>query len=173
MHHTLSVLVENQPGVLARIAGLFSRRGFNIESLAVGPTERENRSRVTLRVDCSEHSVDQVAKQLYKLINVLKVNQMTTEDSIERELLLVKVTANPDKRSELIHLAEVFGARVSDVGAQALVFEIVEHPDKLASFEEMLRPYGIKETVRTGRIAMRRAHGERRDREGGRMRVLA
>ena len=112
-------------------------------------------------------------KQLYKLINVLKVNQMTTEDSIERELLLVKVTANPDKRGELIHLAEVFGARVSDVGAQALVFEIVEHPDKLASFEELLRPYGIKETMRTGRIAMRRAHGERRDRDAGRMRVLA
>jgi acetolactate synthase-1/3 small subunit len=172
-HHTLSVLVENTPGVLTRVASLFARRSFNIESLAVGPTERSDRSCITIRVDASEVSIDQVMKQLYKLVNVLKVNQMTTEDSIERELLLVKVTANADKRGELIHLAEVFGARVSDVGSQALVFEIVEHPDKLESFEELLRPYGIKETVRTGRIAMRRAHGERRDRDAGRMRVLA
>ena len=164
-HHTLSVLVENTPGVLTRVASLFSRRGFNIETLAVGPTERDDRSRITIRVDCSELSIDQVVKQLYKLINVLKVNQMTTEDAIERELMLVKVTASPDKRGDLIHLAEVFGARVSDVGAQALMFEIVEHPDKLASFEELLRPYGIKETIRTGRIAMRRALGERRDRD--------
>jgi acetolactate synthase-1/3 small subunit len=172
-HHTLSVLVENTPGVLTRVASLFARRSFNIESLAVGPTERSDRSCITIRVDASEVSIEQVMKQLYKLINVLKVNQMTTDDSIERELLLIKVTANPDKRGELIHLAEVFGARVSDVGSQALVFEIVEHPDKLASFEELLRPYGIKETVRTGRIAMRRAHGERRDRDAGRIRVLA
>ena len=140
------MLVENQPGVLTRVASLFARRSFNIESLAVGPTERSDRSCITIRVDASEVSIDQVMKQLYKLVNVLKVNQMTTEDSIERELLLVKVTANADKRGELIHLAEVFGARVSDVGAQALVFEIVEHPDKLAPFEELLRPYGIKET---------------------------
>ena len=143
-HHTLSVLVENQPGVLTRVASLFARRSFNIESLAVGPTERPDRSCITIRVDCSDVSIDQVVKQLYKLVNVLKVNQMTTADAIERELMLVKVTASPDKRSELIHLAEVYGARVSDVGAQALMFEIVEHPDKLASFEELLRPYGIK-----------------------------
>ena len=173
VRHTLSVIVEDRPGALTRITTMFARRAFNIESLAVGPTERPGVSCITIRVDASEVSIEQVMKQLYKLVNVLKVNQMTTEDSIERELLLVKVTANADKRGELIHLAEVFGARVSDVGAQALVFEIVEHPDKLASFEELLRPYGIKETVRTGRIAMRRAHGERRDRDAGRMRVLA
>ena len=172
-HHTLSVLVENTPGVLTRVSSLFARRAFNIESLAVGPTERPDRSCITIRVDCSDVSIDQVVKQLYKLVNVLKVNQMTTADAIERELMLVKVTASPDKRGELIHLAEVYGARVSDVGAQALVFEIVEHPDKLASFEELLRPYGIKETIRTGRIAMRRALGERRDRDAARMRVLA
>jgi acetolactate synthase-1/3 small subunit len=172
-HHTLSVLVENQPGVLTRVSSLFARRAFNIESLAVGPTERPDRSCITIRVDCSDVSIDQVVKQLYKLVNVLKVNQMTTADAIERELMLVKVTASPEKRGELIHLAEVYGARVSDVGAQALVFEIVEHPDKLASFEELLRPYGIKENIRTGRIAMRRALGERRDRDAGRMRVLA
>ena len=134
------MLVENQPGVLTRVSSLFARRAFNIESLAVGPTERPDRSCITIRVDCSDVSIDQVVKQLYKLVNVLKVNQMTTADAIERELMLVKVTASPDKRGELIHLAEVYGARVSDVGAQALVFEIVEHPDKLASFEELLRP---------------------------------
>src|SRR5471030_2688190 len=96
--HTLSVLVENQPGVLARVAGLFSRRGFNIDSLAVGPTEREDRSCITIRVDCNEVSIEQVKKQLHKLINVLKVSEMRMEDAIERELLMVKVTAAPDKR---------------------------------------------------------------------------
>ena len=116
-HHTLSVLVENTPGVLTRVSSLFARRAFNIESLAVGPTERPDRSCITIRVDCSDVSIDQVVKQLYKLVNVLKVNQMTTADAIERELMLVKVTASPDKRGELIHLAEVYGARVSDVGA--------------------------------------------------------
>ncbi len=166
-HHTLSVLVENQPGVLTRVSSLFARRSFNIESLAVGPTERPDRSCITIRVDCSEVSIDQVVKQLYKLVNVLKVNQMTHRGRDRaRAACSCKVTAPPDKRGELIHLAEVFGARVSDVGRQALVvFEIVEHPDKLASFEELLRPYGIKETIRTGRIAMRRpALGERRER---------
>ena len=116
-HHTLSVLVENQPGVLSRVSGLFSRRGFNIESLAVGPTEREDRSRITIRVDCSQTSIDQVIKQLYKLINVLKVNELGSDDAIERELLLVKVTRSPDRRAELVSLADVFGARVVDVGA--------------------------------------------------------
>ena len=124
-HHTLSVLVENKPGVLARVAGLFSRRGFNIESLAVGPTERENRSRITLRVDCSEHSVDQVIKQLYKLINVLKVNELGSDDAIERELLLIRVAASPDQRADLIRLAEVFSARVADVGPNSIMFECV------------------------------------------------
>jgi acetolactate synthase-1/3 small subunit len=161
MQHTLSVLVENRPGVLARVAGLFSRRGFNIESLAVGPTEREDRSRVTIRVDCSQHSLDQVTKQLYKLIDVLKVNEMTPEDSIERELLIVRVTAGPDLRADLIKLAEVFSARVVDVGPTSLMFECVEHPDKLHAFEELLRPYGIKEAVRTGRVALRKTHVER------------
>ena len=108
-HHTLSVLVENQPGVLTRVSSLFARRAFNIESLAVGPTERPDRSCITIRVDCSDVSIDQVVKQLYKLVNVLKVNQMTTADAIERELMLVKVTASPDKRGELIHLAEALG----------------------------------------------------------------
>ena len=169
-HHTLSVLVENRPGVLARVAGLFSRRGFNIESLAVGPTEREDRSRITIRVDCSQHSIDQVIKQLYKLIDVLKVNEMAADDSIERELLIVRVTAAPEIRADLIKLAEVFAARVVDVGPTSLMFECVEHPDKLYAFEELLKPYGIKEAVRTGRVAMRRTATDPRRR---RMRVLA
>jgi acetolactate synthase-1/3 small subunit len=171
MHHTLSVLVENSPGVLARVAGLFSRRGFNIESLAVGPTEQEDRSRITLRVDASQHSIDQVIKQLYKLINVLKVNEMTSEDAIEREMMIVRVTAQPGERADLIRLAEVFSARVCDVGPTSLMFECLEHPDKLYAFEEILKPYGIKEVVRTGRIAMRKSVPERA--RGGRMRVLA
>jgi acetolactate synthase-1/3 small subunit len=171
MHHTLSVLVENSPGVLARVAGLFSRRGFNIESLAVGPTEREDWSRITLRVDASQHSIDQVTKQLYKLINVLKVNELTADDAIERELMIVRVTAQPKDRADLIKLAEVFGARVVDVGPTSLMFECIEHPDKLHAFEEILKPYGVKELVRTGRIAMRKSASERA--RSGRMKVLA
>ena len=171
MQHTLSVLVENRPGVLARVAGLFSRRGFNIESLAVGPTEREDRSRITIRVDCSQHSVDQVSKQLYKLIDVLKVNEMTPDEAIERELLIVRVTASPDLRADIIKLAEVFSARVVDVGPTSLMFECVEHPDKLHAFEELLKPYGIKEAVRTGRVALRKTTVERGRQR--RMRVLA
>jgi acetolactate synthase-1/3 small subunit len=169
-NHTLSILVENRPGVLARVTGLFSRRGFNIDSLAVGPTEREDRSRITIRVDCEQHTIDQVIKQLYKLIDVLKVNEMRPDDTIERELLIVRVTAAPDIRSDIIRLAEVFSARVVDVGPTSLMFECVEHPDKLASFEELLKPYGIKEAVRTGRVAMRRTTNDTKRR---RMRVLA
>ncbi len=171
MNHTLSVLVENQPGVLTRVASLFARRGFNIESLAVGPTEREDWSRITLRVDCSQHSIDQVVKQLYKLINVLKVNEMTSDDAIERELMLVRVTAQPKDRADIIRLAEVFGGRVCDVGPTSLMFEAIEHPDTLYAFEEILKPYGIKELVRTGRVAMRKATTERT--RSSRMRVLA
>jgi acetolactate synthase-1/3 small subunit len=169
--HTLSVLVENQPGVLARVANLFSRRGYNIESLAVGPTEREDLSRITLRVDCSQTSLDQVIKQLYKLINVLKVNELRPGDTVERELLLVKVGVGPEKRAELMNLAEVFGARVVDVGPTALVFEIVEHPDRLAAFEEIVRPYGVKELVRAGRVAIQRVVSEQSRRS--RLQVLA
>ena len=171
MQHTLSVLVENQPGVLARVAGLFSRRGFNIESLAVGTTERDDRSRITIRVDAAQHSIDQMTKQLYKLVNVLKVNEMTADESIERELLIVRVTASPEQRADLIRLGEVFSARVADVGPTSLIFECVEHPDKLHAFEEILRPYGIKEVVRTGRVAMRKSAPERR--QGQRMKLLA
>lgn len=156
VQHTLSVLVENQPGVLSRVSGLFSRRGYNIESLAVGPTERPDRSRITIRVNAEEHSIDQVVKQLYKLIPVLKVSDLDPGESVERELMMVRVTAAPEIRADLIALAAVFGARVTDVGPTSLMFECTEHPDRLHALEELLKPYGIKETVRTGRIALRR-----------------
>ena len=153
-HHTLSVLVENRPGVLSRVCGLFSRRGFNIESLAVGPTERTDRSVITIRVDCTRHSVEQVVKQLDKLIDVLEVEP---NSAIERELLLIKVKADADHRLEIMRMAEVFNARVVDAGATTLLLECVEHPDRLAALEELLSPYEIVEAVRTGRVAMTRA----------------
>ena len=154
--HTLSVLVENKPGVLVRIAGLFSRRGFNIESLAVGPTERPDVSRITLRVDCSEHSLEQIEKQMHKLVNVLRVVELRPGESVERELALITVAAPADKRAELIALGEVFGARVADLGRDALTFEIVGRPEELDAFEELVRPHGVKELARTGRIGLRR-----------------
>ena len=156
-HHTLSVLVANKPGVLSRVSGLFSRRGFNIESLAVGPTERADRSVITIRVDCTKHSVDQVAKQLDKLIDVIDVIEVQPDMAIERELLLVKVRSDASTRLEIMRLAEVFNARVADAGADALLLECVEHPDRLAALEELLSPYEIVEAVRTGRVAMTRA----------------
>ncbi len=154
-YHTLGVLVHNRPGVLTRCAGLFARRGFNIESLAVGPTEDPSRSRITLRIDCEQHTVEQVIKQLYKLIDVLKVSELGT-DAVERELLMIKVASSPERRPEIITLAEVFDARVVDVGPGALMFECVGTPERLHALEELLRPYGIRELVRTGRIALAR-----------------
>ncbi len=157
MRHTLSVHVENKPGVLMRITGLFVRRGFNIESLAVGPTERPDVSRVTMRVDCSQHSLEQIEKQMHKLVNVLRVSELGPDEAIERELLLVKVTAPPERRAELMSLGDVFQARVIDLGPDALIFEVVGTPEELESFEELVRPHGIKELVRTGRIGLGRA----------------
>jgi acetolactate synthase-1/3 small subunit len=168
-HHTLSVLVENRPGVLTRCAGLFARRGFNIDSLAVGPTEDPSRSRITIRVDCSQHSVEQVIKQLYKLVDVLKVQELDAS-AVELELLMIKVTSTPERRSEIINLAEVFDARVVDVGPEALTFSCVAGPDRLQALEQLLEPYGIRELVRTGRIALDR-DGELGTRK--RMRVVA
>jgi acetolactate synthase I/III small subunit len=167
--HTLSVLVENRPGVLTRCAGLFARRGFNIDSLAVGPTEDESRSRITIRVDCSQSSVDQVIKQLYKLVDVLKVNELGAT-AVELELLMIKVTSSPERRPEIIALAEVFDSRVVDVGPEAITFACMARPDRLHALEELLRPYGIKELVRTGRIALDRDGGQTRRQ---RMRVVS
>ena len=167
--HTLSVLVENRPGVLTRCAGLFARRGFNIDSLAVGTTEDESKSRITIRVDCSQSSVDQVIKQLYKLVDVLKVSELGAT-AVELELLMIKVASTPERRPEIIALAEVFDSRVVDVGPEAITFSCMARPDRLHALEELLRPYGIKELVRTGRIALDRDGGQTRRQ---RMRVVA
>jgi acetolactate synthase-1/3 small subunit len=167
--HTLSVLVRNRPGVLTRCAGLFARRAFNIESLAVGPTEDPTKSRITIHVDSEQHSVDQVVKQLYKLVDVLKVSELEGS-AVERELLLIKVNIPPERRHEVISLAEVFEARVVDVGAESVMFACAASPDRLHAFEELLRPYGIRELVRTGRIALDRDVAARKR---TRMRVVA
>ena len=157
MRHTLSVLVENKPGALTRITSMFARRGYNIESLAVGPTERDDVSRITLRVDCAQHSLEQIEKQMHKLVNVLRVQELAPGESVERELALLKVAAPASKRTELMALAEVFGARVADLGPDAIVFELTGSPEELDSFQELVRPHGLQELVRTGRIGLSRA----------------
>jgi acetolactate synthase-1/3 small subunit len=157
MKHTLSVLLENKPGALARVATMFARRGFNIESLAVGPTEHQDISRITLRVDCEANDRDQIEKQIHKLVNVLRVTELPPGESLERELCLIKVAAPPARRAELMSLGDVFGARVADLSTETLVFELVGTPDEIDSFEELVRPHGVKELVRTGRIGLTRA----------------
>ena len=155
--HTLSILVENKHGVLARVAALISRRGFNIDSLAVGPTERHDVSRITLRVDCEHTSLEQIEKQMHKLVNVLRVQELTPGESVERELALLKVAAPASKRSELMALADVFGAKVADLGPDSIVFELVGSPEEIDSFEELVRPHGLQELGRTGRLGLSRA----------------
>jgi acetolactate synthase-1/3 small subunit len=157
MIHTLSVLVEDTPGVLVRVSQLFRRRGYNIESLAVGATERPGVSRITLRVDCSQRSLEQVEKQMHKLVNVLRVAELEPGRAVERELALFKVAAPADRRADLLALAEHFGARVADLGRDAMVLEVAAQPDALDSLEELLRPHGLKEIARTGRIGLARA----------------
>lgn len=156
MKHTLSVLVENKPGVLARVAGLFSRRGFNIDSLAVGVTDKPEISRMTVVVDVEEHSLEQVYKQLNKLINVIKVIDLPDDNSVQREMVLVKVKADSGTRAEIIEVAEIFRGKIVDVGKGTLSVEITGHGSKLRAFEELLRPYGVVEMVRTGTIALPR-----------------
>jgi acetolactate synthase I/III small subunit len=155
--HTLAVLVENKPGVLARISNMFARRGFNIESLAVGTTERPDISRITLRVDCDLASLAQIEKQMHKLVNVLRISELAAGEAIERELALIKVAAPPSRRTELVALGDVFNARVADLGPDALVFELAGTPEQIDSFEELVRPHGVKELVRTGRVGLGRA----------------
>ena len=157
MKHTLAVLVENKPGVLARISNMFARRGFNIESLAVGTTERPEISRVTLRVDCDDTSLAQIEKQMHKLVNVLRITTLAPGESVQRELALFKVSAPASRRQELIGLADVFHARIADLGPDAIVFELAGTPEEVDSFEELVRPHGVKELVRTGRIGLGRA----------------
>jgi acetolactate synthase-1/3 small subunit len=154
--HTISVRLENKPGALARVSQLFSRRGYNIQSLAVGPTERSDISRLTLRVDCSEHSLEQIEKQMHKLVNVLRVTELKPEEAVERELALITVAVAPDRRADLVALSQVAGARVADIGRDAIIFEFVGRPDQVEAFEELIRPYGVRELVRTGRVGLRR-----------------
>ena len=164
MKHTLSVLVENKPGALTRVTSMFARRGYNIESLAVGPTERDDVSRITLRVDCAQHSLEQIEKQMHKLVNVLRVQELAPGESVERELALLKVAAPASKRTELMALADVFGARVADLGPDSIVFELTGSPEELDSFQELVRPHGLQELVRTGRIGLGRANRQPRPR---------
>ncbi len=160
MKHTLSVLVENKPGVLVRIAGLFSRRGFNIDSLAVGPTEDPNLSRMTIVVGAEDHSLEQVTKQLNKLINVVKISDLDPVTSVTRELALIKVSATAKTRAEIIEIADIFRSRILDVSKNSLTIEVTGTVDKLEAIEEMLRTYGLIEFVRTGKIALSRGSKE-------------
>jgi acetolactate synthase I/III small subunit len=154
--HTLSVLVENKPGVLVRIAGLFSRRGFNIDSLAVGPTEHEEISRMTIVVNCETRPLEQVTKQLNKLINVLKIVELEPSQAVERELILIKVRADAETRSKVLEIAEVFRARVVDVALDAVTVEATGSHDKLEALVRVLEPFGIKELVQSGMVAVGR-----------------
>jgi acetolactate synthase-1/3 small subunit len=152
--HLLTVLVEDKPGVLARVATMFARRGFNIHSLAVGPSEEEELSRMTIVVDAP--NLEQVTKQLQKLVNILKVVELSTEDAIEREAMLIRVNADADQRSAILDAAAVFKAKPVDVGATTITFEVTGDPQKLADFLELMRPYGVVSLVKSGRIALAR-----------------
>jgi acetolactate synthase-1/3 small subunit len=154
--HTLSVLVENKTGVLARVSGLFSRRGFNIESLAVGPTENEEVSRITIVVSVEGSALEQVTKQLNKLVNVLKIVELEEKQAVQRELLLVKVRADEGNRRDVLQIVELFRAKVADVGPEAVTIEMTGRPDKLDAILKMLEPYGIREMVQSGMVALGR-----------------
>jgi acetolactate synthase-1/3 small subunit len=156
MRHVLSALVENKPGVLSRVTGLISRRGFNIESLSVGPTDDPTLSRMTAIVRADAVAYEQITKQLHKLISVHKITDLTDEASIERELVLFKVSAPPERRGEIIEVANIFRAKIVDVGRNALTIEATGDEDKLRGLEDLFRTYGIKEVVRTGLIALSR-----------------
>ncbi len=154
--HTLSVLVEDKPGVLARVASLFSRRGFNIESLAVGPTELPDVSRMTIVVSVEGFPLEQVTKQLNKLINVLKIVELDPDQSVQREILLVKVKSDLDTRSHILETAQLFRAKVVDVSPEAVTIEATGKSDKLDALLKVLEPFGIKELVKSGMVAVGR-----------------
>ena len=167
-HHILSVLVENRAGVLARVASLFARRGYNIFSLAVAPSEDERFSRITIVVDVESTSVDQITKQLFKLVHVVEINELPPDQSVERELLLATLAAEPDRRSQIVELVQIFEGKILAVGHDELTVSLEGHPDKVDDFEELLRPYGIVELQRTGRVALPRL-----DRQANRLRPVA
>ena len=158
--HILSILVENKPGVLTRIAGLFARRGFNIDTLSVGPTDDERYSRMTITLDGALHPIDQVTKQLHKLVNVLKIRDLEPGDTVARELALFKVAVDGAQRAEVMQICEIFRGKVVDVTKRAIIIEITGTTDKIAAFESMVRPFGLIEMMRTGEIAISRGRGE-------------
>ena len=162
--HTLSVLVENKPGVLTRVAALFARRAFNIHSLAVGPTEHESISRITAVVDVDELPLEQVTKQLNKLVNVLKIVELEPGSSVQRELLLVKVRADDTTRSAVLQLVELFRAHVVDVGPECVTIEALGGPEKISAFLSVLEPYGVREIVQSGMVAIGRGARSMTDR---------
>lgn len=161
MKHILSVLVENKPGVLSRVTGLVSRRGFNIDSLTVAPTEDTTMSRMTIIVDADEVGYEQITKQLHKLVSVYKISDLTDTDAIERELVLFKVIATPDRRHEIIEIANIFRANIVDVGKNSLTVEATGTPSKLDALEGLFRGYGIRQLTRTGKIAMSRGANDK------------
>ncbi len=158
--HILSILVENKPGVLTRITGLFARRGFNIDTLAVGPTDDDAISRITLTLDGAVHPIDQVTKQLHKLINVLKIRDLEPVETLARELALFKVSADAAARAEVMQICEIFRSKVVDVSKRSLVVEVTGTHDKVNAFEALVRPFGLIEMARTGEIAISRGRSE-------------
>lgn len=166
-HHILSVLVENKSGVLARVASLFARRGYNIFSLAVAPTEDERFSRITIVVDVESAPLEQIVKQLFKIISVVRINELDPRHAVERELLLATVRAEASQRSQILELVRIFEGKILAVAPEALTVSLEGHPDKVDDFEEMLRPYGFVELQRTGRVALPKL-----EREAARLRAL-
>ena len=166
-HHILTVLVQNRPGVLARVAGLFARRGYNIFSLAVAPAEDDSRSRITIVVDVDSAPLEQVVKQLFKLVDVIKISELDPRHSVERELLLITVRAPADTRGQVLELATIFEAKILAVGVDALTMSLEGHPDKLDDLEALLDGYGIVELQRTGRVALPKL-----DRQAARLRPI-
>ncbi len=158
--HILSLIVENKPGVLARIAGLFSRRGFNIDTLAVGPTEDPDTSRITLTLDGAAHPIDQVTKQLHKLVNVIKIRDLEPDTTVAREMALFRVNAAVENRAEIMQFAEIYEGKIVDVSRRSLTIEITGTQDKIDSFERMIRPHGLIEMARTGEVAITKSRPE-------------
>ncbi|MGB3098386.1 MAG: acetolactate synthase small subunit [Solirubrobacterales bacterium] len=158
--HLLSLMVENRPGVLARIALLFSRRGFNIDTLAVGPTDDPDISRVTLTVDGAVHPIDQVTKQLHKLVNVIKIRDMEPAATVSREMAMFKVNASVENRGEIVEFSQIFRAQIVDVSRRTMTIEVTGTADKIDAFERMVRPHGLIEMARTGEVAIARSRPE-------------
>ncbi len=158
MKHTLAMLVVNQPGVMARVAALYSRRGYNIDSIAVGKTEDPNISRITLEVEAeNEAELEQISKQLYKLVDVIKITDLSKDDAVERELALIKVNTCPSNRSELLQIVDIFRAKIIDVSQEAVIIEVTGTQDKVEAIISLIKPFGLKEIARTGKIAMLRS----------------